>query len=289
MKLEAVQAFLLTQETGSISAAARKMNKPRVLVSNWIAALEDEWDICLFDRSGYTPTLTPEGQSLLSVCQSLLATSGLLQRKVSSIQLEDEQTITLGIEESIEQVFLADVLEELEGRFPSLNISIKVAFDDELLNRIEAGEIDLAYTGLTAPDVQHFSCRQIGQYDFVAVCSVEHPLAGYESLDVPDLHCYRQISPRLHNPGAPDRRFSENFWQVSSYATALELVCRGLGWTICPRSLAIDGIRTGNLVILNHPLAVYRWPVGLVWRSGRQPGPVMQFLIEKITAHWNQT
>ena len=75
MKIEAVRAFFLTQETGSISAAARRMNKPRVLISNWIASLEDEWGVSLLDRTGYTPTLTDAGKSLMPTCQSLLTTS----------------------------------------------------------------------------------------------------------------------------------------------------------------------------------------------------------------------
>ena len=259
MKLEAVKAFLLVQETGSISAAARMMSKPRVLVSNWIAALEDEWNITLFDRTGYKPVLTPDGQSLFSVCQSLMATSELLERKVSSIHQNDEQNFSLGIEEGIRQDFLIDLLEHMEKAFPSLNVSIKVGFDDEIIHCLESGELDLGYTGLASFDATSLSCRQIGQYDFVAVCSCAHPLADYEQLDVSDVYCYRQISPRLQDPNAKDRRLSENVWQVSSYEAAIKLVERGLGWTICPKPLAIEGIRSGSLIILNHPQAVYRW------------------------------
>lgn len=288
MKLEAVEAFLLINQTGSISAAARMMDKPRVLVSNWIAALEDEWGINLFDRSGYTPVLTPDGESLISVCQSLMATSDFLQRKVSSVYHKDEQSLAIGIEEGIRQDFIIDLLEEMEGSYPSLNITIQIGFDDEITNKVESGDLDLAYTSLASQNASAFSCHQVGYYDFVAICSNTHPLTGYEQLDISDVHCYRQISPRLQNPKAPDRRFSENFWQVSSYEAAIALVCRGLGWTLCPKPLAIDDIRAGKLVILNHPLAVYRWPVGLIWRSDRQPGPAMQLFIEKVKNYWSE-
>ena len=65
MNLSAIQAFVLISELGSISAAAKKMKNNRVLVSLWISALEDEWNVQLLDRSGQKPTITAAGKNFL--------------------------------------------------------------------------------------------------------------------------------------------------------------------------------------------------------------------------------
>ena len=284
MKIDAVKAFMLTEETGSISEAARRMKKPRAMLSNWISALEDEWGVSLFDRTGYKPLLTDEGKSLLSVCRSLLASADMLERKVSNILENDEKSLTFGMDHGVEQSFIINALQELEYAHPALNMTIKTGFDDELVYGVESGEIDFVYTSLVEPDLSRFVCRQIGFCDFVAVCHRDHPLASYDYLQVTELYNQRQIWTRLH-PSSDSRkiRMSDSFWQVSDYKTAIDLVMRGLGWTYCPKSFAIEKIRDGELVILSHPQAVYRWPVGLLWRADRQPGPVMQHLMDIIT------
>lgn len=118
---------------------------------------------------------------------------------------------------------------------------------------------------------------------------MDHPLASYDYLEVSDLYSHRQIWTRLHRTTDSKKvRFSDSFRQVSDYQTAVGLVRRGLGWTNCPKAMAIDNIRLGELVILSHPQAVYRWPVVLLWGADYQPGPVMDYLMEAIASHYNR-
>ena len=288
MKLQAVQAFLQTHESGSISEAAKKMGKSRVMVSNWIGSLEDQWGVALFDRKGHKPVLTHEGEKLLMICRSLLTTSEMLERKVASLHLPDEENLSFGIDHGVEKGFIWDILQEIERQHPAVNITLKEGFDDELLSWVDSGELDFAYTGFNQLDVTRFTCQQIGHYDFVAVCHRDHLLATHDEIELTDMNSHRQISARLHpSTDASKVRLSDNFWQMSDYQSALALVKRGLGWTVCPKSEAIEEIRLGNLVILNHPQAVYRWPVGLIWRIDHQPGPVMQDLIHNISANYS--
>lgn len=123
------------------------------------------------------------------------------------------------------------------------------------------GKLDFAYTGIGQPDLTKFSCQQIGYYDFVAVCHRDHLLASHDELGLTDMNCYKQISTRLHpSTDSSKVRLSDSFWQVSDYQSVVALVKRGLGWANCPK---VEAIRSGELVNLDHPMAVYRWPVGL--------------------------
>ncbi|WP_083232627.1 LysR family transcriptional regulator [Endozoicomonas atrinae] len=283
MKYNAIKALVLTHETGSISSAARRMRKPRTMVSNWIQGLEDDWGICLFDRQGYKPELTKEGQSLLAVCRSLLADKEMMELKLASIMQAEEQRLSIGTVHGLDSGFLLDLVEGFDQKYPSLNITIINGFDDEISSKLYSGEVDLIYALLRNPDPSIFNCHQTGFCDFVAVCHPQHPLAKYESLEYTDLSSHRQIWPLRHDSHSLNQyRFSNIFWQVPDYRTSINLVRRQLGWTFCPKNLVMDQIRNQELVILNHPQAVFQVPIGLAWRADRHPGPVMEYIIDRV-------
>lgn len=59
--LEQFKALLAAAETGSFSAAARRLGKAQSVVSTAIANLEIDLGLELFDRSGRYPVLTEAG------------------------------------------------------------------------------------------------------------------------------------------------------------------------------------------------------------------------------------
>lgn len=61
-----LRAFLETAETGSLSAAARKLGQSQPTLSRQVAALELALGVTLFERVGKTMALTSTGQELLA-------------------------------------------------------------------------------------------------------------------------------------------------------------------------------------------------------------------------------
>ena len=60
------QAFLMTAETGSFSAAADKLGLSQPTIGRHVAALEDDLGVSLFDRVGKSVVLTENGLSILA-------------------------------------------------------------------------------------------------------------------------------------------------------------------------------------------------------------------------------
>lgn len=58
MNLQQLETLLMVVNTGSFSAAARKLGKAQSAVSTAISDLEIDLDLQLFDRSGRYPVLT---------------------------------------------------------------------------------------------------------------------------------------------------------------------------------------------------------------------------------------
>jgi DNA-binding MarR family transcriptional regulator len=66
LTLDQMRIFAAVAETGSFSAAARRLGRVQSAVSQSIAGLEDQLGVALFDRSGKTPKLTPGGTAILA-------------------------------------------------------------------------------------------------------------------------------------------------------------------------------------------------------------------------------
>lgn len=87
---EALTAFVETVDSGSFSAAARRLRKSQSTISTAVANLEADLGVTLFDRSSRQPVLTSEGQRVLSYVQAILAASERLDELAVALSSETE-------------------------------------------------------------------------------------------------------------------------------------------------------------------------------------------------------
>ncbi|MDP2406180.1 MAG: LysR family transcriptional regulator, partial [Hydrogenophaga sp.] len=66
-----LKAFLETAETGSLSAAARKLGLTQPTLSRQVAAIERSMGVTLFERVGKAMALTPTGLDLLEHARAM--------------------------------------------------------------------------------------------------------------------------------------------------------------------------------------------------------------------------
>ena len=69
--LDQLRTFIAAVDTGSFSAAGRKLRRAQSVVSQTLANLEGQLGVKLFDRSARYPKLTDEGRSLLVDARSI--------------------------------------------------------------------------------------------------------------------------------------------------------------------------------------------------------------------------
>jgi molybdenum-dependent DNA-binding transcriptional regulator ModE len=72
------KAFLETAETGSLSAAARKLGLTQPTLSRQVAAIEQRMGVTLFERVGKSMALTPTGLDLLEHARAMGAAAAAL-------------------------------------------------------------------------------------------------------------------------------------------------------------------------------------------------------------------
>lgn len=72
MTLDQIRTFVTVADSGSFRSGAARLMRVQSAVSHAIANLESELGLQLFDRSGYRPVLTAEGQALLAHARDIL-------------------------------------------------------------------------------------------------------------------------------------------------------------------------------------------------------------------------
>ncbi len=82
MELEQLRDFVALAETGSFSAAARRLYKSHSSVSRAVSALERELGVALCERDRHRFALTGAGRTLHAGARELLAGLDALERRV---------------------------------------------------------------------------------------------------------------------------------------------------------------------------------------------------------------
>src|SRR3712207_5272394 len=96
--LDQLRMFLTVVDTGSFSAAARKVGRVQSAVSTAMTNLESQLGVTLWDRSERRPTLTEQGRSILGVATRVLGEVDALKRVAAGLVRGIEASVSLCVD-----------------------------------------------------------------------------------------------------------------------------------------------------------------------------------------------
>lgn len=188
-----------------MSRAAERVHVSQPALSKQIRLLEEEIGMKLFDRVKQRIQLNEAGHFFLEKARQLLCDSEL------SIQQTQEQfggvrrTLRLGFLSPFLDDLVAPVVREFNQRHPRSKVSLFDLPPRAQLDRLAARELDACILGnLEESEKKKFSVERLSRYQFVAVLSDLHPLAGRKSLKMKELAEDDWVS--LSNRFFPQRR-----------------------------------------------------------------------------------
>ena len=289
LSLESLQLLVAAADSGSFSAAARRLGKAQSAVSTGIANLEIDLGLTLFDRSGRLPRLTAPGERMVAEARALLAQQGQLQALAAELAAGIEARLTLAIDDDSLLPWLTPVLEQLAAAYPLLELELLFPMMEDLSDMLLTGRAQLAigYQGLVTPvALTRFG---LGRMAMPLVVAPDHPLTRLSAPGLEDLRQHRQLMVTARQPGTERERFrlSTAIWWVEGDLGVLELVKRGLGWATVPAFLLTDALAHGDVVCLPDEALppIPELSIELLWHSARPLGPAAQWLRQTLQAH----
>ena len=289
LSLESLQLLVAAADSGSFSAAARRLGKAQSAVSTGIANLEIDLGLTLFDRSGRLPRLTAPGERMVAEARALLAQQGQLQALAAELAAGIEARLTLAIDDDSLLPWLTPVLEQLAAAYPLLELELLFPMMEDLSDMLLSGraQLGIGYQGLTTPAA--LTRFGLGRMAMPLVVAPGHPLAQLAAPGLEDLRQHRQLLVTARQPGTERERFrlSTAIWWVEGDLSVLELVKRGLGWATVPAFLLTEALAHGDVVCLPDEALppIPELSIELLWHSARPLGPAAQWLCRTLQAH----
>ena len=119
-----LKAFLQTAETGSLSAAARKLGLTQPTLSRQVAAIERQMGVTLFERVGKAMVLTPTGLDLLEHARAMGTAAEALGLAASGRSQAVGGVVTVSATDAIAAYLLPPILQRLHAQEPSIAIEV---------------------------------------------------------------------------------------------------------------------------------------------------------------------
>lgn len=141
--LDPLRHFTLVAKHGTFTAAARHAHLTQPALTASIQKLERDLGATLFERGRSGAKLTAAGEALLPRARAALAAVEDGRRAVAEIAGLAAGDVRVGAGPTVCTYYLPPTLARFRARYPGVRIHLREAHGDDLLDAIEAGELDL--------------------------------------------------------------------------------------------------------------------------------------------------
>ena len=259
-----LRAFLETAETGSLSAAARKLGLTQPTLSRQVAAIEQRMGVTLFERVGKAMALTPTGLDLLEHARTMGSAAEALSLAATGRSQAVGGVVSVSATDIVAASLLPPLVRQLREQEPGIAIEVISSNALSDLLRREA-DIAIRHVKPDQPDliarlVREATANFYASEDFVKAHG--HPRNAEDATHLPFVGSDRsgQYLGYLRQHGLP---LSEaNFSCYAEHSVAhWALVRQGMGIGAMMVEIARD---TPDIVRVLDDVPPVRFPIWLV-------------------------
>ena len=253
LTLDQLRILVTIADTGSFSAAGRRLGRAQSAMSQAIATLEDVQGVRLFDRSGHRPALTEVGKALVGQARAVLSSAARFEALAAGTREGIEPELTVAIDSLVPTDALIDSVQALGAEFPHL----PVTFSSEGLRggerRLRRGDAALAFCVLLPAVPDDLVAIPLIDVEMILVVAPHHPLARLgrpaTRAELED-HVQLILSDPFDPDGPSHGVVSRRVWRFVELARRVDFLLAGLGWCRMPRQLVTSLLAEGRLVPL---------------------------------------
>lgn len=180
LNLRQVDAFVAVVEAGGFHEASRRLGIAQPTVSQQVRKLEAELGTALVERGRTRCVPTSKGALFLPHARLLLSIARRARERLSG------RRVTIGASSNIGTYLLPPSLRRLRDRRPEIEVELRVGSNPEMAERLETGEIDLAFMewwdGRPGFEVLPWRRERL-----LVVVGPDHPWAGRQEVEAGEL------------------------------------------------------------------------------------------------------
>lgn len=233
-----LKTLVAVARSGTFAAAGDTIGLTQAAVSAQMQRLQAELGCTLFDRTGRSARLNKMGHQILGQAQELLS---LYDSLGSATAGAPATVVQIGAIASVQRSLLPDALAALHRQAPGCRTRVLPGLSMELLNMVDAGEIDMAalirppfsmqsdlrWTTLAREPFRLIVPRTVSGDDWVELLSTQ-PFVRYDRASFGG----RQVDRFLRRMQLPLREVCE----VDELDAIVKLVANGVGVALMPQT-----------------------------------------------------
>jgi DNA-binding transcriptional LysR family regulator len=215
-----LRAFTAVVDTGSVTAAARQLNRTQSAISLQIKRLEEMLGAELFEREHRKLTLTPAGERLIGLAIRLVDLNDEIWGQMTTPDFDGE--VRFGVPTDIVPTYIPPILKRYNRTWPKVRVTLTLGNSQHLLERLAQGEIDIALTTDAEP-VRNAETLRVDKLVFVGAPNGRAHLMTPLPLAIGDASCrFRPVVlDALREADRPWRLVLEVSHQVAQEAMVL--------------------------------------------------------------------
>lgn len=255
--LRQLRGLIAIAETGTISAAARKLNLTPPAVSLQLRELEKAAGIPLFERVDQRFELTHAGHEVLGIAMRMERLLRECDQTLDALRGVDRGYISIGVV-STAKYFVPMVLAAFKQQHPMVKIQLQVGNRDSIVSSLENLELDFVISG-RPPTKFEVESQCIGPHPQVIIAAPNHPLSGAQKVRLEDLGNETFL---LREPGSGTRQMAdqlltsagidpESALEFGSNETIKQAVMAGLGIALISSHTVAAELKDNRLSTLN--------------------------------------
>lgn len=240
MEIHQLRYFCAIVRAGSFTRAAEQLGIAQPSLSQQIKKLEKHLGSPLFERLGRSVRLTSSGEGLHKMALGILQQVAEAETRIAALN-EGHATLRIGVIPTIMPYFIARKIGDFIRRYPRVNPQFKEETTSQLVEALQAGEIDLAVVSLPVPNAD-IVCSELFREELLLVVPRKHPFTGHRLVNLQDLrnerllllkegHCLRDDVLTACTKAKAKLR---SVFETNQMESIFELVRSGFGLSVIP-------------------------------------------------------
>ena len=256
MNIRKLTAFREVMITGSVSAAARNLNKSQPSISALIATLEADLGIVLFERQGGRLKPTSEAHLLLSETNQILARLESARQTMASVRDSHAGLVRIVSMPGPALFLLPELIAEFIKERPEIQVSLisKTSIEVQQLMVAQQFDIGVADVAMLPSPPSPLAAQEVFGFNCVCAMRSDDPLAAKPTLSAADLDGRPMAALFAEHTASRQTRaafemakthFNQHF-EMQYFLPMFPLIEKGLTYAIVD-PLSAESYRVGRL------------------------------------------
>ncbi|MBT2690627.1 LysR family transcriptional regulator [Bacillus sp. ISL-47] len=275
-----------------MTRAAESLSISQPALSRSISRLEEELGVPLFERQGRSIILNRYGSLFLKRVDNILTEFQEGKQEIQDLLHPESGEVSLGFLHTLGTHLIPDLIGTFRESHPNVKFQLTQNNSGVLLEKLEAGEIDLCLVSANESNVR-VQWEKLWSEELLAIVPAGHPLGKSKTILLSEL---KGDSFILLKKGYGLRKVTDDLlaeagivprvtFEGEEVTTVAGLVAEGLGVSLIPDIKGLDSSKVCKIPV--------HWPtcervIGMAWLEGKYLSPATIQFKQFVTDYFNK-